>query len=84
MARALFMRGIDMITKKLAGILILLFIFILGCAADTGNYGNIKKQSGTEDKITLAGLRDNWNEGSDCTNQHSFRSPVDLFKNPSS
>jgi hypothetical protein len=48
--------------KKLAGILILLFIFMMGCAVDTGNYGNVSKQIGTEDKITLTDLRDNWNE----------------------
>ena len=48
--------------KKLAGILILLFIFMMGCAVDTGNYGNVSKQIGTEDKISLTDLRDNWNE----------------------
>jgi hypothetical protein len=48
--------------KNLAGILIFLFIFIMGCAAETGSYGKVKKQSGTEDKITLAELRDNWDD----------------------
>ena len=48
--------------KQMAGVLILLFIFITGCAVDTLNYGNVRKQSGTEDKITLVDLRDNWND----------------------
>ena len=48
--------------KKIAGILILLFIFIIGCSTNTGNIGNVRKQSGTEDKITLAELKDNWND----------------------
>ena len=33
-----------------------------GCAVDTENYGNVRKQSGTKDKITLADLGDNWKE----------------------
>ena len=45
--------------KKLAGILILVIVFIMGCS---GNNGKVRKQTGTEDKITLAELRDNWND----------------------
>ena len=48
--------------KKLTGILILLFIFIMGCSGNTGNNGKIRKQTGAGDKITLAELRDNWND----------------------
>jgi hypothetical protein len=48
--------------KKLTGILVLLFIFILGCSGNTGNNGKIRKQTGTGDKITLAELRNNWND----------------------
>ena len=45
--------------KRLVGILILLFIFIMGCS---GNNGKIRKQSGAGDKVKLAQLRDNWKE----------------------
>ena len=51
-----------MAIKKLTGILILIFIFIMGCSGNTGNNGKIRKQTGTGDKITLAELRDNWND----------------------
>ena len=42
--------------KKLAGILILLFIFIMGCS---GKAGNIKTQSENESKVTQQDLIDN-------------------------
>jgi len=45
--------------KKLAGIVILILIFIMGCS---GNYGQIKKQTGADDKVTLSELRDNWDD----------------------
>jgi hypothetical protein len=45
--------------KKLAGLVILILILIMGCL---GNYGKIRKQTGTESKVTLAELRDNWDE----------------------
>jgi hypothetical protein len=45
--------------KRLAGIVILIFTFIMGCS---GTYGKIRKQTGTEDKMTLAELRENWEE----------------------
>ncbi len=45
--------------KRLAGIVILIFIFIIGCS---GTYGKIRKQTDTEDKVTLAELRDNWDD----------------------
>jgi hypothetical protein len=43
--------------KTLAGMAILILGSIRGC---TGTYGNISKQSGTVDKITLAELTENW------------------------
>ena len=48
--------------KKLAGILILLFIFFMGCSGNTGNYGKVIRQTAAQDKITLAELRDNWKD----------------------
>ena len=45
--------------KKLTGILILLFIFIMGCS---GNNGKVRRQTGTKDTLTLAQLRDNWDD----------------------
>ena len=45
--------------KTLAGIVILIFAFIMGCS---GTNGKIVKQTGTEDKMTLAELRENWEE----------------------
>ena len=48
--------------NKSAGLLILIFIFSLGCAANSGNYGKVIKQSGTDDRIALAELVENWNE----------------------
>ena len=44
---------------RLAGILILLFVIIAGCS---GNYGKVRKQAGNVDKVTLAELRDNWDD----------------------
>ena len=47
-------------TKKLVGIVILMLLFLVSCS---GNYGEIKQQSFfTEDKVTLAELRDNWED----------------------
>lgn len=43
--------------KRLAGIFILIVALVMGCS---GNYGKISKQNGTEEKITIAELRDNW------------------------
>ena len=45
--------------KKLAGIVILILIFIMGCS---GNYGQLKIQTGADDKVTLSELRDNWDD----------------------
>jgi len=45
--------------KRLSGIVILIFIFIIGCS---GTYGKISKLTGTGDKVTLAELRQNWDE----------------------
>jgi len=45
--------------KRLAAIVILIFTFIMGCS---GTYGKIRKQIDTEDEMTLAELRENWEE----------------------
>jgi hypothetical protein len=45
--------------KRLAGIVILIFIFIMGCS---GTYANIKNQSGDESKVTQKKLIDNWSD----------------------
>ena len=45
--------------KRLVGIVILIFTFVIGCS---GTYGKIRKQTNREDKITLAELRDNWDD----------------------
>jgi len=45
--------------KRLAGIAIVILAFIMGCS---GTYGKISKQTGTGDKVTLAELRDNWDD----------------------
>jgi hypothetical protein len=45
--------------KKIAGIVTLLFVFILGCS---GTYGKIKNQTGTDDQVTIAELMDNWED----------------------
>jgi len=45
--------------KILAGIAILIFIFIMGCS---GNYGKVKPQSGSDSKITQRELIDNWSD----------------------
>jgi hypothetical protein len=45
--------------KRLAGIVILIVALVMGCS---GTYGKLSKQTGTEDKMTLAELRENWEE----------------------
>ena len=45
--------------KGSVGIAILLFAFVPGC---TGTYGKISKQAGGDNQISLAELRDNWDE----------------------
>jgi len=45
--------------KRLAGAAVVIFALIIGCS---GTYGNISRQTGTGDKVTLAELRQNWNE----------------------
>jgi hypothetical protein len=45
--------------NRLAGILILICIFSMGCS---GPYGKIRKQTGNEDLMTLAELKENWEE----------------------
>ena len=45
--------------KRFAGISLLLFIFVMGCS---GNNGKVRRQTSTEDKVTLAQLRVNWDD----------------------
>ena len=45
--------------KILAGIAILIFAFIMGCS---GNYANIKNQSGDVSKVTQKKLINNWSD----------------------
>ena len=45
--------------KRLAGIAVLIFVFIIGCS---GTYGKIRKQAGSEEKITVAQLKDSWDK----------------------
>ena len=54
--------------NRLAGTIILLFVLIMGCS---GGYGKLIKQTNTDDKMTLAELRENWEE---YTIYYSFRS----------
>jgi len=45
--------------KQIAGIGILIFIFIIGCS---GDYGKLKTQSESESKVTQRELIDNWSD----------------------
>jgi len=45
--------------KRLAGIVVLLLIFLIGCS---GTYANIKNQSGDESKVTQKKLINNWSD----------------------
>jgi len=45
--------------KKLAGIIILIVVFLMGCV---GPSGKLKTQSITDSKVTLQELIDNWTE----------------------
>jgi hypothetical protein len=45
--------------KRLAVLAILIVALVMGCS---GTYGKLSKQTGTEDKMTLAELRENWEE----------------------
>jgi len=48
-----------MSSKKLAGIVILIMAFIMGCS---GDYGRVRRQTPTDIKMTLAELRKNWED----------------------
>ena len=48
-----------MTINRLAGITFLILVLIVGCS---GPNGNIRKQTDNEDKVTLAELRDNWDD----------------------
>ena len=58
MTKEIIKEGIMKI-KKVTGIVILIYVLIIGCA---GNYGKIRKQTSTENKVTLKQLRDNWDD----------------------
>ena len=45
--------------SKFAGLLILIILFIMGCA---GTYGNFKTQSESESRVTKRELIDNWSD----------------------
>ncbi len=47
------------IKRLVVGIVILIFAFIMGCS---GNYANIKNQSGDESKVTQKILINNWSD----------------------
>jgi hypothetical protein len=46
-------------TKQLAGIVILILAFIVGCS---GDYGLVRRQPPTDNKMTLAELKENWED----------------------
>jgi hypothetical protein len=46
-------------SKRLVGIAILILVFIVGCLED---YGLVKRQTPTDNKMTLAELRENWED----------------------
>ena len=48
-----------MTINRLSGIVFLILVLIAGCS---GPNGNIRKQTNNEDKVTLAELRDNWDD----------------------
>ena len=50
---------IIMNAKGFVGIAIFIFAFVLGCV---GTYGKINKQAAGENQVSLAELRDNWDE----------------------
>ena len=45
--------------KQIAGIVVLIFALIMGCA---GNYGMFKRKTGSESKATKRELIDNWSD----------------------
>ena len=61
--------------KKLAGVAILILIFIMGCA---GNYGKFKRQSESESKVTKRELIDNWSDYDIWLHYHSGYKPPRL------
>ena len=48
-----------MTISRLSGIVLLILVLIAGCS---GPNGNIRKQTDNADKVTLAELRDNWDD----------------------
>jgi len=44
---------------KITGLLIIFLFFTIGCI---GSYGKIREQPGTDNKLTISELRDNWDD----------------------
>ena len=53
------LREEEMNIKQIAGIVVLIFALIMGCA---GNYGIFKRKTGSESKATKRELIDNWSD----------------------
>ncbi len=65
--------------KRLAGIVILIFAFIMGCS---GTYGKIRKQTGIEGLMTLAELKENWEEYTTYYSHRRDSSPAAIMFDP--
>ena len=66
-------------SKRLAGILILTIAFIVGC---TGDYGLVRRQTPTDNKMTLAELRENWEDYHIYYGKPRFSLPRNILFDP--
>ena len=64
-----------MSNKRLAGVAILILIFIIGCS---GNYGKLKFQTRSESMLTKQELIDNWSDYDIWLHYHSEYKPPRL------
>ena len=64
-----------MSNKRLAGVAILILIFIIGCS---GNYGKFKYQTRSESMLTKQELIDNWSDYDIWLHHHSEYKPPRL------
>ena len=62
-------------TLKYVSLMLLAFVFIMGCA---GNYGKFKRQSESESKVTKRELIDNWSDYDIWLHYHSGHKPPQL------